>query len=282
MSNREDFFKELRKFFFNDRKIDELTYLVQLIDDLLKELTLEEIKIVQDWIDETIEMYYQEELDNAIEKAKLETEYIEDEDGNYEEFNKYFDRVWYDRYEPNIDLIIQDFNVETRYIEGDKDLLEWLLKTGYRDDGLPDGIKDYHIMAVMALEYIDRFINGDSLFGDGNKFDQQNLFRAFWSFISSEQMKAKYEIEQLISKSKRENAQKAAKARHKENHKIKDMVVSRWIKYLEQSKEKGIKISKTAFADKIFKELEKAHQKDPQKNKRYSVKTIRNNWLQGI
>ncbi|MFZ7236936.1 hypothetical protein ACLSZ3_02585 [Avibacterium gallinarum] len=291
MKEKEAYFLDLHKKIKEQKELYELSTLIFLIEEHLKTLTLKDINDTQKWIDDTIEMYYQEELENAIEKARYETDYRRNDNGEWEEYNKYFFRGWikkgegdfvYYEAEPEIDLIIQDFSVETREYEYDGDTLEWLLKTNFRDNGLVEGIEKYQIMSVMVLEYMERFINGDSLFGDGNKLDQNNLFRAFFSFISSQKIKAEYDLNRLVDKSKRDIAQKAAKARHKENREIKNMVISRWKKYQENLKESGKTISKTAFANKIFKELEKAHQKDPQKNKLYSIKTIRNNWLQGI
>ncbi|HHE3586536.1 TPA: hypothetical protein ACPDTQ_000752 [Pasteurella multocida] len=282
MKDKENFFREIRSQLFNEKKSSGLSHFVYLIEEFLKNLSLDDIENTRKWIDETIDMYYESELERAIEEAEASTDYYEDKDGEYVEYNKYLKQVWYDKYEPDIDLIINDFNVETRYIEADADTLEWLLKIGFRDEGLIDGIENYQIIAVMAIEYIERFIEGDSFFGDGNKLDINNAFRALGALISSERMKGICELDKLISKSKRETAQKAANARHIENNKMKEMVIGRWRKYQKQKLSEGKKPSKTIFAEKIFKELLQAHNKDPENNKSYSLKTIRNNWLQGI
>ncbi|MDO9892714.1 hypothetical protein Q7473_00835 [Glaesserella parasuis] len=281
MKDREKFFYEIRKDLFNRKDLSELSQLVSLIEGHLKNLTLKDIQDTQKWIDETIDMYYQYELDKAIEKANEEIEYIEDEDGYYKEHNKYIKQVWHDRYEPDIDLIIEDFNVETRWIENDGYTLEWLLETKFRDVGLIDGIESYQIMAIMALEFIERFINGDSYFID-NSYKNQNSFRAFLAFISAEKFKNNLDIVQIKIQSKKEISIKASKARHKDSNRMKEIVISKWKKYFELKKQKGQQASKNDFAKKIYEELKDAYKKDPENNKQYSLKTIRNNWLQGI
>ena len=57
-----------------------------------------------------------------------------------------------DEYGPNINLIMEDFNVEVRNPDCDSATLEWLLSISYRSEGLVDGIKNYQIMAIMALD----------------------------------------------------------------------------------------------------------------------------------
>ena len=68
MKEKEDFFTDIRRTL--GKKISsELSRLAYEIEELLSNLTLKEIKDTQAWIDETIDMYYQEELDNAIKNA---------------------------------------------------------------------------------------------------------------------------------------------------------------------------------------------------------------------
>ena len=274
MKDRENFFKEIRLKLFNGDNTSELSNLIYLIEEHLKSLTLKDIKETQEWIDETIDMYYSDILNDAIKEAENTFEYYQDENGHYIEHNKYMKQVWYDRYEPNVDLIIEDFNVEIRYMDNDSNIIEWLLEIGYRDTGLIDEMENYQIMAIMALEYIERFINSN--------LRNQDAFRAFLAFISAERFKRELEAKEIKTQSKKEMSEKASKSRHKENHRRKEVVISRWKNHLETKTKEGKQASKTSFSQKIFKELEEAHKKDPINNKLYSFKTIRNNWLQGI
>ena len=74
MKEKEDFFTDIRRTL--GKKISsELSRLAYEIEELLSNLTLKEIKDTQAWIDETIDMYYQEELDNAIKNAMEFVEY---------------------------------------------------------------------------------------------------------------------------------------------------------------------------------------------------------------
>ena len=279
MKEKEDFFSNLR-ILLGKKTCSELSRLAHEIERFVSNLTLKEIKDTQAWIDETIDMYYQEELDNAIENAKNITEYYENKDGDYIEYNKYMIQTWYDEYEPNIDLIIKDFNVETRYSDYDSYTLEWLLEINYRDTGLIDGIKNYQIMAIMALDYIDRFINGDSFFKD-NSFNNDKQYQAFWIYIAAKDMKYSLEVETIKLDVQKEIKKKAADARHRENKRMKEIVINKWKSYKNQKLKEGKTPSKNAFAERIFKELQTANKKDSNV-KAYSLKTIRTNWLQGI
>lgn len=279
MKEKEDFFSNLR-ILLGKKTCSELSRLACEIERFVSNLTLKEIKDTQVWIDETIEMYYQEELDNAIENAGNVTEYYENKDGDYIECNKYMIQTWYDEYEPNIDLIIKDFNVETRDSDYDSYTLEWLLEINYRDTGLIDGIKNYQIMAIMALDYIDRFINGDSFFKD-NSFNNDKQYQAFWIYIAAKDMKYSLEVETIKLDVQKEIKKKAADARHRENKRMKEIVINKWKSYKNQKLKEGKTPSKNAFAERIFKELQTANKKDSNV-KAYSLKTIRTNWLQGI
>ena len=279
MKEKEDFFSNLR-ILLGKKTCSELSRLAYEIERFVSNLALKEIKDTQAWIDETIDMYYQEELDNAIENARNITEYYENKDGDYIEYNKYMIQTWHDEYEPNIDLIIKDFNVETRDSDYDSYTLEWLLEINYRDTGLIDGIKNYQIMAIMALDYIDRFINGDSFFKN-NSFNNDKQYQAFWIYIAAKDMKYSLEVETIKLDVQKEIKKKAADARHRENKRMKEIVINKWKSYKNQKLKEGKTPSKNAFAERIFKELQTANKKDSNV-KAYSLKTIRTNWLQGI
>ena len=279
MKEKEDFFTDIRRTL--GKKISsELYRLAYEIEELLSNLTLKEIKDTQTWIDETIDMYYQEELDNAIKNAMEFVEYEEDEDGYYSSYNPYLTMITKDEYGPDINLIMEDFNVETRDSDYDSSTLEWLLEINYRDTGLIDGIKNYQIMAIMALDYIDRFINGDSFFKD-NSFNNDKQYQAFWIYIAAKDMKYSLEVETIKLDVQKEIKKKAADARHRENKRMKEMVINKWKSYKNQKLKEGKTPSKNAFAERIFKELQTANKKDSNV-KAYSLKTIRTNWLQGI
>lgn len=279
MKEKEDFFTDIRRTL--GKKISsELSRLAYEIEELLSNLTLKEIKDTQAWIDETIDMYYQEELDNAIKNAMEFVEYEEDEDGYYSSFNPYLTMITKDEYGPNIDLIMEDFNVEVRNPDCDSAALEWLLSISYRSEGLVDGIKNYQIMAIMALDYIERFMNGDSSLRD-NSFDNDKHYCAFWIYFTAKEMKYSLEVESIRLDAQKEMKVKAAEARHSENKKMKALIRSKWQIYKNQKLKEGKKPSKNAFAKKIYSELLEAHKRDP-KVRYYEEKTIRSNWLQGI
>ena len=94
-------------------------------------------------------------------------------------------------------------------------------------------------------------------------------------------MKYSLEVETIKLDVQKEIKKKAADARHRENKRMKEMVINKWKSYKNQKLKEGKTPSKNAFAERIFKELQTANKKDSNV-KAYSLKTIRTNWLQGI
>lgn len=133
-------------------------------------------------------------------------------------------------------------------------------------------------MAVQAIIYIEDFINEPS--------NIIHLSNAFLAFREAEKLEIEYKIDKEITltkeKTKKEIVKKANQVRHKENRKMRELVIQKWLKYKQEKTKLGQTPSKTKFAQRIFDEIENAHKTSPSTNKAYSFKTIRNNWLQGV
>lgn len=155
-------------------------------------------------------------------------------------------------------------------------------------------LKGSEIMALMALFWLKKFyiqISPSNPHRNLEDFDFYFLasdatIRAIkfkeienkWLVIST----GKNIIKNSRANAIKDNAKNGAKKRHQANRLAKENTINKWIEFKQKQEEKGLTPSKNNFAEKIYKELEELHKKDPVNNKLYSLKTIRNNWLQGI
>lgn len=254
-----------------------LAYHIELI---LRSYSYDELKELESIIEYNIVRYFEEELDRKIEELKECCKYDgwHDDNGYWQsEYEKYFEFDCDGGMLPDEWAIINDFDVPHREFNEDYETLEWLLEIGdfdYRDINA----MDFEIMAIQAAICLKDLCNEPS--------NISYLSNAYLALRASEKLSTEFEIkgELLAAEQKVRNSitEKAIKVRHLESNKVKAMVIQKWHKYKQQKEEQGKKASKTDFAKRIYDELQKAHKQDPNKNKIYSLKTIRNNWLQGI
>lgn len=259
------------------RKVSTLTYYLELI---LKRYSCEELKELEELIEDNIVRYFEEELNRKVEELKDCYKYDGwyDDDGYWQsKYEQYFEFDRHGGMFPSEYQIINDFDVPYRAYEEDYETLEWLLEIGDFNYNNVMAM-DFEIMAVQAVICLKNLCEEPT--------NILHLSNAYLALRISEKLSTEFDRkgELLAAEQKARNAiiEKATKARHLESNKVKSIVIQKWRKYKQQKEEQGKKASKTDFAKRIYDELQKAHKQNPNKNKIYSLKTIRNNWLQGI
>ncbi|MEG9489610.1 hypothetical protein [Mannheimia indoligenes] len=278
----------MSKIYFNDinqelRKLGlfrEASTLTYHLEKILARITDDEIKQLEEVIESNIIDYFDRELYKKVEELKdlYKYEGYVDDNGYWcSKYERYFEFEKDGGMFANEFEIRADFDIEERDFYDDYETLEWLLKIGDFDFENVRAM-DFEVMAVQALIYIKELIKSPN--------EIIHLSNAYLALRASEKLSTEFEMkgELLAAEQKVRNSitEKAIKVRHLESNKVKAMVIQKWHKYKQQKEEQGKKASKTDFAKRIYDELQKAHKQDPNKNKIYSLKTIRNNWLQGI
>lgn len=197
--------------------------------------------------------------------------------------NEYFNEYFFDYSgEPNIDLIIQDFDIPTQETEKTIDFLSIYLSdlenpyNGFDENLLSDYL-EYELYGAIAYEILNDLVDTIQEKTYLNKYDIKNkvidCFSALYianqeyykHIIQDQEIKQKIKKTQIEQSILQRNAIKAAHERHRENRKQKEKAIAH---YKQEHLETGI--SKNQFT-------KKCHQS-------YGVaeKTLRNNWLQGI
>ena len=251
--------------------------LMFFLEKMLSTFDCINVKKYQESIELNIIAFYEDELQNQIEYVKELYGY----DGDYDEYGVWhseYSKYFYPDFSVNELAIRQDFDIPERWANDDYDSLAWILEIGYFHNENEMPALNYQIMAIQATIYLEDFIkNPDEI------IHLSNVFLAFREAEKmANEMDKQGELLELEHRIKREVIEKAIQVRHKDNKRVKSLVIQRWQNYKQQKLKQGKKPSKTAFSKRIFDELKKAHQENPNNNKSYSFKTIRNNWLQGV
>lgn len=278
----------MSKIYFNDinqklrglglfREVSTLTY---HLEKILARFTDDEIKKLEEAIETNIIYYFDRELFKKVEELKdlYKYEGYVDDNGYWcSKYDRYFEFEKDGGMFANEFEIRADFDIEERDFYNDYETLEWLLEI---EDFDFENVRamDFEVMAVQALIYIKELIKSPN--------EIIHLSNAFLALRSSEKLSTEFDfkcellgIEQKVRKA---ITKKAVSSRHSESQKVKNLVIQRWHSYKQQAEQQGKIASKTVFAKKVFNELEEKHKKDPRKHKLYALKTIRNNWLQGV
>lgn len=293
-----DYIKQLQK----DINKNRYSYLTLLdsnfyeIQKALKNRSDEDIHLISDWIDESIDDYFNYEMEEGILSAEMAVK-----DGIYK-LEDFFEPQcnikdsWYDPFLcPRKEEIIIEFCVDTPSNTDDNTVIQNVLNYfyGYEIDTLEE-VKDYEVMAVMALKHIKSALdNSDTKLqkeiAEDMGMDKFNLIED-WSYIAEQQaikdsinaclavnslLSMKHSEEMALKLKQKENdilkdrASKGGKARHRATNKIKEIVLSEYkLEYLRY-KEMNKVLSKNDFARRA--------------EEKYNVAflTIRNNWLKG-
>ncbi|GAB1670270.1 hypothetical protein [Mannheimia haemolytica] len=252
----------------------------------------DDIKAISIFIDESIDDYFQYELEEAIEKAREAVR-----NGDFEH-NRFFDPpVKLDDYlsAPIEDEIMLAFDVASRENTTDNQALQYILNYFFGNEitDLED-VRDYEVMAVMALKHIQSALqysdekyqkeNIDSNFVKYGLVDdylhiaEQNAveesINACLAINLCQMMKLSEDIFIAVKDNEsnilKERAKKGGKARHRETNKLKAQILNEYQQEVRRYKEIGKVLSKNDFARR--KAIEYG----------ISETTIRKNWLQGI
>lgn len=278
-----DYLKQLKGLFYDIKKC-------------LNNRTDDDINTISNFIDNSIDDYFQNELDIAIEKARQAVR-----DGEYEH-NVFF--------EPPMKLddylgcpieyeIALEFCADTRENTTENEALQRVLNYYYDGDisDLED-VKDYEIMAVMALKHIQSALENSDVeyqmselddrireFGLENDFLYMAKQRAIKDSIDaclsvneclsmkhSEELHSKLQVQKTeIEKNLlKERASKGGKARHKQSNEMKKKAQDEYKREAECYKKQGKVLSKNDFARKFAL------------NYNLNETTVRKNWLQGL
>lgn len=273
------YFKEINEKLIELSLFKVTSTLTYHIESILKHYSYEKLKELENIIENNIVRYFEEELDRKVEDLKECCKYggWYDPDGYWQnEYEEYFEFDCDGGMFPREWKIINDFDIPCREGEEDYATLEWLLEIGDFNCNNINAM-NFEIMAVQAVIYLKNLCSEPS--------NISHLSNAYLALRSSEKLSTNFDIECELLKAKqkarKEVTEKATKKRHQESRKMEALVIQRWLRYKKTKAEQGKVASKNAFAKKIFDELDEAHKKNPDVNKSYSFKTIRNNWLQG-
>lgn len=276
------YLKQLRGLFYDIRKC-------------LNNRSDDDLDTISNFIDNSIDDYFQNELELAIEKAREAVINRECEHNDF--FEPAIDIDDYLAF-PNEYEITLEFGADTRENTTDNEALQSVLNY-YYDGEISDleDVKDYEIMAVMALKHIQSALENDDeeyqksemdgrieefqLVGDFLYIAKQQAIKdsinaclavnECLSMKHSEELHSKLQSQKIrIEKSLlSERASKGGKARHKQSNEIKKKVIEEYRQEAKRYQQQGKVLSKNDFARRIsFK---------------YNLNetTVRKNWLQG-
>lgn len=269
------------------------------IKNTLKRFDEDIIQDVEYWIDNQIDDYFYYEMEQAVSKA---IEGVKIGNLTYEEF---FEPICnykdYPFCSPIEDKIADEFCIDTRENTDDLTALQHILNYTFPEEieSAPD-IKDYEIMAVMALKYIKSSIyyddeqlqknlisEDDSVKGIADILLHQNKKTSISDSINAclamnislsmklnkelyiLELKQKEEIRSIEKKVLSNRAKHIVNARHKINRQTKQQLLNEYDKYHLEMLKNGKKPSKNQFA------------KDNALKFGMAENTIRNNWLKG-
>lgn len=266
------------------------------IEKTLSKYTKRDIIDISVWINESIDYYFNDELEQAIEKAK---EYVLSGQRNYEDFFEPTNFKGYGKeWEPIIDEIIYEFDVDTLENSDETKVLQSLLDIYDLPKINDEEVKDYEIMAVMTLnhiemalyffdqeiqkeDFLDRKLN--EVFSLKQWLEMQertgikSILDAWTSFCEFNKLKFSEELylslekqrDSIVSTIRSEIGRKAVNARHKKTNELKEQAIREYKNESARYTEQNIRLSKNHFA----RQFALKHN--------LSFETVRNNWLKG-
>lgn len=273
--NRLSFQHEIRQFVPNFRLL--FCGIRDLFTDKKEIQLIDLLKNIHDVLDDYEEWLIDWEVD------RLRDEWLIRRDAGKDRFCCWGNEYFFDYSgEPNIDLIIRDFDIPTQETEKTIDFLSIYLsdlENPYNefDGNLLSDYFEYELYGAIAYEILNDLV--DTIQGKTylTEYDIKNkvidcfsaLYIAnqeyFKHIIQDQEIKQKIKKTQIEQNILQRNAIRAARERHQGNREQKEKAIAH---YKQEHLETGI--SKNQFAKKYYQSYGVAE------------KTLRNNWLQGI